>query len=137
MSLVSNLKESEDSGFKTKGFPYKDHLGYDTVGYGTLLPLSEEECTLLLEHRLNNYIAEFDKKFPNLLGIDEIALDIVYEMSYQLGIPRFSKFKKMIKALEDRDYKSASEEGKDSLWYKQTRNRAERLMSSMRAIRQD
>lgn len=52
-----------------------------------------------------------------------------YNMAYNLGITRLSKFKKMIAALEATDYLTASEEAKDSQWYSQVGERAERIVN--------
>jgi hypothetical protein len=47
---------------------------------------------------------------------------------------RLSKFKKMNAALSNADWKEAAKEGRDSLWYRQVTNRAERLMSRLENI---
>jgi lysozyme len=49
-------------------------------------------------------------------------------MSFQLGKPRLSKFKKMIAAVQNEDYPEMAEQMEDSRWYKQTTNRAQRLI---------
>ena len=55
-------------------------------------------------------------------------------MMFNLGRPRLSKFKKMHAALSNADWKEAAKEGRDSLWYRQVTNRAERLMSRLENI---
>ena len=55
-------------------------------------------------------------------------------MMFNLGRPRLSKFKNMKKALDKRDWKLAAVEGRDSLWYRQVSNRAERLMTRMENV---
>ena len=124
MKLIEDIKINE--GFE--GMPYKDSLGFDTIGYGTKLPLDKEESELLLKHRLNKFINEVNVSFPKLEAEPEIW-DMLYEMSYQMGTRKLLGFKKMIKALHEKDYKTAYKEGKDSLWYKQTPNRALRVLS--------
>jgi hypothetical protein len=49
-------------------------------------------------------------------------------MCFQLGRPRLSKFKNLIAAVEDLDWAKMADEMKDSNWYKQTTNRADRLI---------
>ena len=51
-----------------------------------------------------------------------------------MGRPRLTKFKKMWAAIKVADWKEAAVEGRDSLWHKQTPNRAERLMSRMENV---
>jgi len=49
-------------------------------------------------------------------------------MSFQLGKPRLSKFKLMIAAVEVGDYREMALQMEDSRWFKQTTNRAQRLI---------
>jgi lysozyme len=66
--------------------------------------------------------------------ISPVAFGILIEMVYQLGEYGVSKFKKMLIALDTKDYQTASVEMLDSKWAKQTPNRAEDLSSRMRNI---
>ena len=159
--LVENIKESE--GFRP--YPYKDSLGKDTVGYGTLLPLSvaevemvmrerfavslttindggiifqgmvfpltKEEAEYILQFRLNQKISELVEKKPILFRFPQEKQEVLFEMGYQLGINGLLKFKMMWLALENFDYKVASEEMLDSKWKLQTPTRAEKLAKQM------
>lgn len=126
MSLIEDIKQEE--GFK--GTVYKCTEGFDTIGYGTRLPLSKEESELILEYRLKIMKSQLTGYLYNL-DIKQEAWDILFNMAYQLGVRGVLNFKKMIKALEKQDYKTAAKEGLDSLWYKQTPNRAKRLMDRL------
>lgn len=126
MSLIEDIKYEE--GFR--GYEYLDSVGKPTIGYGTLLPLSREEAELLLEYRLNRFISSVKAVTFNL-DIKDEAREILYHMAYQLGLPGLLKFKKMFAALKNKDYLEASRQMKDSLWYKQTPNRAKRLIGRM------
>ena len=55
-------------------------------------------------------------------------------MVYQMGTKGVSKFKKMLSAIKDERYTDASNEMINSLWYKQTPNRASALALIMREI---
>ena len=59
---------------------------------------------------------------------------VVGSMQYNLGWPRFSQFKKFWKALEAHDYLRAAEEMIDSRWYRQVKERGERLVSLMQSV---
>lgn len=126
MSLIEDIKQEE--GFK--GTVYKCTEGFDTIGYGTRLPLSKEESELILEYRLKIMKSQLTGYLYNL-DIKQEAWDILFNMAYQLGVRGVLNFKKMIKALEKQDYKTAAKEGLDSLWAKQTPNRAKRLMDRL------
>ena len=126
MSLIEDIKQEE--GFS--GVSYKCTEGFDTIGYGTRLPLSKEESELILEYRLKIMKSQLTGYLYNL-DIKQEAWDILFNMAYQLGVRGVLNFKKMIKALEKQDYKTAAKEGLDSLWHKQTPNRAKRLMDRL------
>jgi hypothetical protein len=55
-------------------------------------------------------------------------------MCFQLGRPRLSKFKNLIAAVEDLDWAKMVDEMEDSNWYRQTTNRAQRLMDRVDKI---
>ena len=121
MGLIDTLKEEE--GFS--GVPYDD-AGGQSIGYGTFLPLTEYEGTLLLQHRLDGIRAELTAGNP-LDRHPEVVQDGLLLMAYQMGVPRLKKFKKMWAALSVRDYKEAKVQALDSAWAKQTPARARRV----------
>ena len=51
-----------------------------------------------------------------------------------MGVSGFSKFKKTIKYLADKNYDKASKEMLDSRWARQTPNRAIRLSNIVKAL---
>ena len=52
----------------------------------------------------------------------------------QQALEELSKFRKMHQALESQNWEEAAKEGRDSKWYEQVTNRAERLMSKLENI---
>lgn len=128
--VVQDLKKHE--GFE--GMLYNDHLGNPTIGYGALLPLTKGEATLILRFRLNRRVKELSDAVYFLYLLPEEAQQVVANMSYQMGVQGVVKFKKMWKALEEGDFEKASIEGLDSLWARQTPNRAKELMGRLRAL---
>ena len=67
-------------------------------------------------------------------GLPDEVQGILVNMMFNLGRPRLSKFKNMRKALDSRDWALAAVEGRDSLWYRQVGNRAERLMEKLENV---
>lgn len=128
---------------------YHDHLGYPTFGVGHLVlesdeehgqpvgtPVSEERVKECFENDLNIAIRECDAlyedgTFDNLP--DEVQ-QILVNMMFNMGRTRLSKFKKMHGAILEGDWKTAAVEGRDSKWYQQVTNRAERLMSRLENV---
>ena len=131
MSLIESIKKSE--GFRSK--PYRCTENVLTIGYGFAikdLELDEEVCDLILDKKLDKLIDATNKKFPFLRELPQDKCEVIFEMVYQLGLTGVSKFKKMLKALERKDYDKASAEMLDSLWAKQTPNRAIKLSNQMK-----
>ena len=60
--------------------------------------------------------------------------DVVMEMCYQLGVGGVSKFKKTIAYLQNKQWEEASVEMLDSLWAKQTPNRAKELSKKVKEV---
>lgn len=58
---------------------------------------------------------------------------VLVEMAYQMGPGALAKFKGMFKALKDGRYDLAAHHIRDSLWYRQTTNRAEIMAKYMEA----
>jgi len=131
MKLDEKIKHSE--GFN--GEPYKDTLGVPTIGYGTKLPLDENEAELIMKHRLNKKIYELLDYKPFVSNLPDEKQEVLYEMAYQLGVGGLLLFKRMWSALKSADFEKASEEMLDSLWANQTPERAKRLSETMRGTK--
>jgi len=131
--LIEDIKSEE--GYRR--FPYRCTEGKLTIGYGFNLDdvgLSKEECDAVLDIRVKNLKSKVNSTLY-YLEIEDEAWDILYSMAYQVGLAGLLKFKRMILALSIGDYKEAAKEGRDSLWYNQTTDRAERLMKKMEGIK--
>lgn len=64
--------------------------------------------------------------------LDKVRRKVVIDMRFNLGASGFRQFKKMIAALERRDYHAAAHEMINSKWYHQVGTRARRLVEMMR-----
>ena len=121
-----------EEGWRAK--VYKDHLGYDTIGFGTLLEngIDKVEGTFLAMYRLSKNVDRFEE----LTGIELTDLPkhkamALANMCYQLGPDGVAKFRKMIAAIKAGDWLEAGRQGRDSKWYYQTPQRAERVMKEL------
>lgn len=128
--LCESLKRSE--GFR--GMPYDDHLGNPTIGYGTLLPITPDEGELLLNHRLAAaktelcVVLERSGYHIDFYRLPEGVRDALCDMAYNMGVPRLMGFKRMLTAVQDRDWPRAKAEALDSRWAKQVPNRAKKVV---------
>ena len=132
-NLLGDIKKHE--GFKPR--VYKCTEGYDTIGYGFAikdLELSKSISDLILMEKLQKLLERILIAFPWFRDVDDTAKGVIINMCYQLGLRGFSKFKKTIYLLETEQYEDASIEMLDSLWAKQTPNRAKELSETLRNI---
>ena len=133
MSLIESIKKHE--GYV--GVVYKDSLGIDTIGYGFAikdLELDADICDIILERKLKALQDMIKIKFKWYGYMPQEIKDVVMEMCYQLGVGGFSKFKKTIAYLQNQQFHDASVEMLDSLWAKQTPNRAKELSNRVKEV---
>lgn len=133
MSLIDEIKLHE--GFRSK--PYKCTEGYLTIGYGQRLDyieVDEETAEKWLMEKVDKIKNKLDLKFSWYSKAPQEVQDIVVNMSYQMGVSGFSKFKKTIKYLEQGLYHKASSEMLDSLWSRQTPERSKELSERLKLI---
>lgn len=155
LSIEEQLKIDEGSSLTI----YKDTKGYWTVGIGHLIKrdstIHREEAIRLLDKELNrstqgsittseqSYLFSKDlaavqkgiahSSFYGVYqALDEVRQSAIQNMCFQLGVLGVSKFRKMWAALARGDYSQAAKEGLDSAWFKQTPNRARRVMETLR-----
>ena len=144
---IERLKEEikEDEGYKNE--IYLDHLSLKTLGVGHLIKETDPEYDLevgthiddervneLFEEDINVTIDECRKLYYDFDRLPEEAQHIIANMMFNMGRPRLSRFHKMKRAVENREWKEASNEMKDSKWYRQVTNRADRLCNRMENI---
>ena len=141
MNLIKLQDEiSKDEGIKFE--TYRCSLGHLTGGIGHLITEWDEEIysgpvgTAIPTEQVNDWFAkdiETTIKDCNLLfsqfnNLPDDIQRVLANMCFQLGRPRLSKFKNMLAAVEDLDWARMADEMEDSNWYKQTPNRAQRLI---------
>ena len=129
MSLIADIKRHE--GYSKK--VYKDTLGYDTIGIGFLvsaLELDEDVCDIILERKLRDNEKVLERKLTFYREAPPKVKNILQNMYYQLGNKLFN-FVKTLHYVESANYKAAAIEMLDSLWAKQTPNRAKELSEEM------
>ena len=131
--LIDRIKKHE--GYV--GVVYKDSLGIDTIGYGFAikhLELDEDICHEILIRKMKDLEDSIKIKFSWFNYMPPQIKDVIMEMCYQLGVGGFSKFRKTIAYLQDKQWNKASEEMLDSLWAKQTPNRAKALSNIVKGV---
>ena len=134
-----NLKEriKSNEGFSSK--PYKDQLGYLTIGYGHLIlpnenillkkQIHKKELEEIFEKDFNKALSKFNNTFKSF-NLNEKESDLLIEMIFQLGIKGCLKFKNLIKNIRKKNKHLVCFDMMDSLWYKQTPNRVKTLIKT-------
>ncbi|HAR38592.1 MAG TPA: lysozyme [Porphyromonadaceae bacterium] len=130
MSVIADLKRHE--GFRAK--PYLCTAGRLTIGYGLNLDagISQEEATLLLEHRVRLLQEQLKAILPFYANLSQRRQDVLTNMAYQLGIDGLMKFVKTLRHLSQGEYGAAADQMMMSLWASQTKRRAIELADVMR-----
>lgn len=131
----------KEEGFVKK--PYYCSEGFPTVGIGTRIgpkgaDLSLYQFEVSQKTAESMLSAEIQKNWFELIKLDWFMnLDanrkvIIQSMAYQLGLSGLLKFKRMITALNNKNWNTAELEALDSRWHKQTPVRARRHAKVLR-----
>lgn len=110
-----------------KLWPYRCTAGKLTIGIGHNLEakgISNAVADLMYEEDIKEVIDDLHIIFESFDNLPEQIQLVLADMRFQLGGYGFRKFKKMIKAVNNSNWKEMIVQMKDSRWYKQTRNRA-------------
>jgi lysozyme len=145
-----NIKQFRDELKRDEGVKneiYLDHLGLPTCGIGHLItewdneyeqevgtPVAEERVNELFEKDLVTTIDECRLIYSDFDVLPVKVQHIVANMMFNMGRPRLSRFHKMKKAVDNRDWFEAAYEMTDSKWAKQVPNRAMRLVGEMQSV---
>lgn len=128
---------------------YLDHLGFKTFGVGHLVSkVSDPEWdyqtgTEVSYERVHScFVEDVNIAIRNcrrLYGegfesFPDTVQEVVINMIFNLGYSGLKKFVRFNKALDQGDWTTAALEGRDSKWYHQVTNRAERLMLRLESI---
>jgi lysozyme len=116
-----------------KNHTYIDTTGNITIGWGRNLSngISNDEAELMFQNdfkRASKELQQYTFYQIQPIGVQEALIN----MNFNLGIERFLSFKKMIKALLNKDYTTAAVEALDSTWANQVGNRAKDIAVMIR-----
>lgn len=129
--FVEQLKDHE--GYR--GYVYFDTEGIPTGGWGHAFLEGSKIPHNVARDLLYHDLVEVTKDYERLnLPIEDGSVRewVVKNMLFNLGLSRFLKFKKMLKAVREGDYERAAVEMLDSRWAKQVKGRAVELADMMR-----
>ena len=133
--MIDKLKDFiiKHEGLSLK--PYYCPAGKLTIGVGRNIEdngISYDEAMFLLDNDIGRCIKELEGVFDDFSELPENIQIALIDMIFNLGKTRFLKFKNMIQAIKDRDFKRASEEAKNSHWCEQVGRRCDDVVEMMR-----
>jgi GH24 family phage-related lysozyme (muramidase) len=133
--LMARIKKEE--GFRPES--YWDDApggggGQHTWGFGTVAPgpgaiIDEETAAVELEGEIWNAIGDYRTAFPaDPPGLTEARHESLVDMLFNLGLTRFLTFKNTIDDIRRGEWGTAADRLRGSLWYKQVKGRARRIV---------
>ena len=144
---IDELREEIQNDEGRVNSVYLDHLNLATVGIGHLIKESDPEYGLpvgtvvddegvneLFDQDIKVTLSECEQLYGNFNDLPEEVQKILANMMFNLGRPRLSKFRKLCKAVADRNWQECAVQMEDSRWHKQVTNRANRLISRMKSV---
>ena len=134
LKLKKRIKQNE--GFSLK--PYKDQLGFLTIGYGHLI-LDNEKSLLkkkIYKKELEKiFVQDFTRSLNNFnqhlkdFTSNKKEAELLIEMLFQLGTKGVLGFKNLLQNMNKGNKHLVCFEMMNSLWYKQTPKRVKILIS--------
>ena len=139
---IDKLREEVTFDEGVKYETYHCSEGHLTGGIGHLITEWDEDYydkpigTPIPKEKVNEWFAkdievsinDCKDLFSNFEVLPEDVQRVLANMSFQLGRPRLSKFRKMIAAVEVQDFAEMANQMEDSRWFRQTPKRAQRLI---------
>ncbi len=114
--------------------PYRCSSQKISIGWGRNLQdngITLEEAETMLQNDVGNAIKEAES-LPFFSFLNEPRQAVIVDMIFNLGLPRFGMFKKMIAAIEKEHWHVAADEMLNSRWARQVGKRANTLSEMMR-----
>lgn len=121
-----------------KLYEYKDHLGYSTIGVGRLIDkrknggITSEESAYLLGNDIQKRLTDLDLKLPWIKRLDDARRGVLLSMAFQMGVDGLLAFKNTLEMVRTGRYADAANGMLNSLWARQTPQRAQRHAVQMR-----
>ena len=116
-----------------KQFPYRDTVGKLSIACGRNLDdrgLSDDEIAYLLNNDINECFRQLDASFPWFFALDVVRQRVLVDLCF-MGIGKLRGFKKMLAAIERKDWETAADELLASRYADQVGQRAVTLAAML------
>ena len=149
MSMKTELLEQiKEDLVRHEGYVTEIYLcseGYPTFGIGHMIteddmeytwpigtPVTDERILQVFHDDCMNAVADVEALVNEIHSHPDHVVRVLVNMAFNLGRRRLGQFKKMLAAVEARNYGIASQEMIDSRWYHQVGRRSRELVDIMR-----
>jgi lysozyme len=128
--MKAELRDDEDD----IPYAYQDSLGFWTIGVGHLIDkrrgggLSKRIRELILDEDIAEKSKDLDARLSWWRSKPETVQRALLNMCFQMGIGKLLGFVNSLRLIELNKFKEAGPQMRQSLWYTQTPNRAERVI---------
>ncbi|MES2958118.1 MAG: glycoside hydrolase family protein [Pseudomonadota bacterium] len=137
IALRNQLKRDEGSGITKNGhfMPYTCTSGKLTIGWGHNITdngIKPKFADLILDDDMDDAAREMVTRWPWTEALDPARQSVLINMLFNIGGARLNGFRKMLMALQKKDYEGAAVEMLASAWAEQVGDRSLRLAEQMR-----
>lgn len=135
IDIVSQLRRDESEVLHA----YLDHRGFITIGVGRLIDpkrgggISRDESAYLLANDIAHVKAQLTERLPWWLLLDDARQGALQNMAFQMGIDGLCGFRVALDYLRNGKTDEAASAFLQSLWAKQTPERARRVTDQIRS----
>lgn len=95
-------------------------------------PMSAALIQFMLDEDIDLCVDELDRNAPWWKSLNDARQNVLLNLAFNMGWPKLAKFKNMLAALQAGRYDMAAAEMKNSAWYGQVGERADRLIKIMK-----
>jgi len=118
--ILKMIKMHEGSNIVNgRHMPYECPAHKQTIGWGRNIEdvgISEKEADYLLGSDVTQITLDLAKHISVWEELSKARKEVLIDMCYNLGLPRFLKFKKMLAAIEKGDIGEVAAQMMDSKW---------------------
>lgn len=125
-----------DEGMVLK--PYRDSLGFLTIGVGHLIKkgesfgeITKDQAISILEYDIKDAERKLDSIFPGWRKLDDVRQRAAINLSVNLGY-KLGDFRRFLHAAKSGDWEKAADHLMQSRWYKQVKLRGPRIVHAIR-----
>lgn len=134
LQLLGDLRRHEGCRLSV----YQDSVGVWTIGYGhtkgitkDTRPITQKQADDWLAEDATKAVLEFKKFYPEWYRLSPVRRTVVFNMSFNLGVPRLRLFRNFLRELQSGEFDRAALSMLDSLWAAQVKGRAVELAKRM------